>query len=93
MVEAEVVRLLSTGGERSREETLPKEEPGRGFYPLSEAARLLRVPLRSVLKWRETGEVEGELGSLNGRWRISKSYLKGLGVVGQTEEELAGMAL
>lgn len=80
---------MSTGGERSGEETLPKEEPGRGFYTPSEVARLLQVPLQDVLKWLETGEVEGELDSLNGRWKISKASLKSLGVVGQTEEGLA----
>ncbi len=87
-MEAEVLRLVSTGGERSGEGTLPAGESGRGFYTPSEAARLLQVPLRSVLKWLETGEVEAELDSLNGRWKISRSSLKGFGAVGQTEEEL-----
>ncbi len=86
---AELVRLLSTGGERAGEEALPEEEPGRGFYTLSEAARLLRAPVRSVLEWLETGEIEAELHSRNGRWRISKSSLKGFGAVGRTEEEFA----
>lgn len=86
---AELVRLLSTGGETAGEEALPEEELGRGFYTLSEAARLLRAPVRSVLEWLETGEIEAELHSRNGRWRISKSSLKGFGAVGRTEEEFA----
>ena len=79
---------MSTGGERLGEGALPLGESGRGFYTPLEAARLLQVPLRSVLKWLETGEIEAELHSLNGRWRISKSSLKGFGAAGQTEEEL-----
>jgi len=87
-VEAEVLRLLSTGGERSGEGGLPAGESGRDFYTPSEAALRLQVPLRSVLEWLETGEVEAdEVDSLNGRWKISKSSLKGSGAVGQTEEE------
>ena len=87
-MEAEVVWLMSTGGERFGEGGLPAGESGRDFYTPSEAALLLQVPLRSVLKWLETGEVEAEVDSLNGRWKISKSSLKGFGAVGQTEEEL-----
>ena len=88
MVVAEVLQLLSTGGERFGEGPLPARESGRGFYTPSEAARLLQVPLRSVLKWLETGEVEAELDSLNGRWKISKASLRSFGAMGQTEEEL-----
>ncbi len=80
---------MSTGGEKSGEGTLPARESGRDFfYTPSEAARLLQVPLRSVLKWLEAGEVEAELDSLNGRWKIPKASLKGFGAVGQKEEEL-----
>lgn len=79
---------MSTGGEKLGEGTLPAGESGRDFYTPSEAARLLQVPLRGVLKWLETGEVEAELDSLNGRWKIPKTSLKGFGAVGQTEEEL-----
>ncbi len=86
---AELVRLLSIGGERTGEEALPEEEPGRGFYTLSEAARLLRVPVRSVLECLETGEIEAELHSRNGRWKISKSSLRGFGAGARTEEEFA----
>ena len=80
---------MSARGARAGEEALPEEEPGRDFYTLSEAARLLRAPVRSVLEWLETGEIEAELHSRNGRWRISKSSLKGFGAVGRTEEEFA----
>jgi hypothetical protein len=80
---------LSTRGERAGEEAPPEEEPGRGFYTLSEGVRLLRAPVRSVLEWLETGEIEAELHSCGGRWRISNSLLKGFGAVGRTEEEFA----
>ncbi len=87
-MEAEAFRLLSNGGERSGEGTLPAGESGRDFYTPSEAARLLQVSLRSVLKWLETGEVEAEVDPLNGRWKISKASLQSFGAVEQTEEEL-----
>ena len=88
MVVAEVLQLLSTGSERSGEGTLPAGESGRDFYTPSEAARLLQVPLRSVLKWLETGEVEAEVDPLNGRWKVSKASLQSFGAVKQTKEEL-----
>lgn len=88
-MQAEVVRFLSTGGERFGERTLSEVEPKRDFYTLLEIARLLHVPLRSVLEWLETGEVEAELNPFNGRWKIAKASLQGFEPVGQTDEELA----
>ena len=88
-METEVIRFLSTGDKRYGEGALPVGEPKRDFYTPLETARLLQVPLRSVLEWLKTEEVEAELDPINGRWKISKASLKGFESVGQTDEELA----
>ncbi len=59
------------------------------FYTPSQAARVLRMPLRSVLEWLAAGEIEAELDPLNGRWKIPEASLKSSEPVRQTEEELA----
>ena len=46
--------------------------PTRDFYTLPEAAQILEVPQRSLLKSLENGEIEGELDSQSGRWKIPK---------------------
>ena len=46
--------------------------PTRDFYTLPEAAQILEVPQRTLLKSLETGEIEGERDSQSGRWKIPK---------------------
>ena len=46
--------------------------PTRDFYTLPEAAQILEVSQRSLLKSLETGEIEGERDSQSGRWKIPK---------------------
>jgi hypothetical protein len=46
--------------------------PTRDFYTLPEAAQILEVPQRSLLKSLETGEIEGERDPQSGRWKIPK---------------------
>src|SRR5215217_3708150 len=46
--------------------------PTRDFYTLPEAAQILDVPQRSLLKRLETGEIEGEQDPQSGRWKIPK---------------------
>ena len=46
--------------------------PTRDFYTLPEAAQILEVPQRSLLKSLETGEIEGERDLQSGRWKIPK---------------------
>src|SRR5829696_10498050 len=46
--------------------------PTRDFYTLPEAAQILEVPQRTLLKSLETGGIEGERDSQSGRWKIPK---------------------
>jgi hypothetical protein len=46
--------------------------PTRDFYTLPEAARILEVSQRSLLKSLEIGEIEGEQDPQSGRWKIPK---------------------
>jgi len=46
--------------------------PTRDFYTLPEAAQILEIPQRSLLKSLETGEIEGERDPQSGRWKIPK---------------------
>ena len=46
--------------------------PTRDFYTLPEAAQILEVPQRSLLKSLENGEIEGERDPQSGRWKIPK---------------------
>src|SRR5215210_1769479 len=46
--------------------------PTRDFYTLPEAAQILEVPQRSLLKSLETGDIEGERDPQSGRWKIPK---------------------
>ena len=46
--------------------------PTRDFYTLPEAAQILEVPQRSLLKSLEMGEIEGERDPQSGRWKIPK---------------------
>ena len=46
--------------------------PTRDFYTLPEAAQIIEVPQRSILKSLETGEIEGEQDPQSGRWKIPK---------------------
>jgi hypothetical protein len=46
--------------------------PTRDFYTLPEAAQILEVPQRSLLKSLETGEIEGERDLQSGRWKFPK---------------------
>jgi hypothetical protein len=46
--------------------------PTRDFYTLPEAAQILEVPQRSLLKSLEMGEIEGEQDPQSGRWKIPK---------------------
>jgi hypothetical protein len=46
--------------------------PTRDFYTLPEAAQILEVTQRSLLKSLETGEIEGEQDPQSGRWKIPK---------------------
>ena len=54
-----------------------------------EAARILHVPLRRVLEWLASGEIEAEQDPFSGKWSISKSSLQISEPVKQTEAELA----
>ena len=65
------------------------EANGGGFRTPAEAARILHVPLRSVLEWLSAGEIEAEQDPVSGRWSIPESALKGSEPVRQTQEELA----
>ena len=60
-----------------------------GSYTPVEAARILHVPLRRILEWLATGEIEGAQDPASGRWSIPGSSLEGTEPVRQTEEELA----
>jgi hypothetical protein len=46
--------------------------PTRDFYTLPEAAQILEISQRSLLKSLEMGEIEGEQDPQSGRWKISK---------------------
>jgi hypothetical protein len=46
--------------------------PTRDFYTLPEAAQVLEVSQRSLLKSLEMGEIEGEQDPQSGRWKIPK---------------------
>jgi hypothetical protein len=46
--------------------------PTRDFYTLPEAAQILEVSQRSLLKSLEMGEIEGEQDPQSGRWKIPK---------------------
>jgi hypothetical protein len=46
--------------------------PTRDFYTLPEAAQILQVSQRSLLKSLEIGEIEGERDPQSGRWKIPK---------------------
>src|SRR5215211_8980277 len=46
--------------------------PTRDFYTLPEAAQILEVSQRSLLKSLEMGEIEGERDPQSGRWKIPK---------------------
>ena len=46
--------------------------PTREFYTLPEAAQVLEVSQRSLLKSLEMGEIEGEQDPQSGRWKIPK---------------------
>jgi vacuolar-type H+-ATPase subunit I/STV1 len=50
----------------------------RGFYTLAEAAQILEVTQRRLLKMLQTGEVEGERDSLSSRWKIPKHTVQEL---------------
>jgi excisionase family DNA binding protein len=44
----------------------------REFYTLTEAARVLEIPQRRLLRMLETGEIEGEQDPHSSRWKIPK---------------------
>jgi predicted nuclease with TOPRIM domain len=46
--------------------------PARDYYTLPEAAQILEVSQRSLLKSLEMGEIEGEQDPQSGRWKIPK---------------------
>ena len=59
------------------------------FYTPSEVAEILGVPHRRVLERLDAGEIEAELDSRTGRWKIPKSSLNGSKTTGLTEAEAA----
>jgi excisionase family DNA binding protein len=50
----------------------------KGFYTVSEAAKVLGVGQRRVLEMLETKEIEGERDPASSRWRIPKRAIHGL---------------
>ena len=46
--------------------------PRRDFYTLPEAAQLLEMAQRRLLKMLESGEIEGESDPQSGRWKVSR---------------------
>ena len=44
----------------------------KGFYTVSEAAKVLGVGQRRILQMLETKEIEGERDPISGRWKIAK---------------------
>jgi len=50
----------------------------KGFYTVSEAAKVLRVGQRRVLEMLETKEIEGERDPASSRWKIPKRAIHGL---------------
>jgi chromosome segregation ATPase len=46
--------------------------PRRDFYTLPEAAQLLEITQRRLLKELESGEIEGERDPQSGRWKVSR---------------------
>ena len=71
---------------------LVERRPGKngdGFHTPAEAARILHVPLRRVLEWLASGEIEAEQDPVSGRWSIPSASLKSSEPAKQTEEELA----
>ena len=46
--------------------------PRRDFYTLPEAAQLLEVAQRRLLKELESGRIEGERDPQSGRWKVSR---------------------
>lgn len=62
---------------------------GDGFHTPAEAARILHVPLRRLLEWLASGEIQADQDPVSGRWRIPHASLKGSEPAKQTEEELA----
>ena len=67
------------------------EANGDGSHTPAEAARILHVPLRRVLGWLASGEIEAEQDPVSGRWSIPESSLKGSEPARETEEQLAWM--
>ena len=67
------------------------EATGDGSHSPAEAARILHVPLRRVLEWLASGEIEADQDPASGRWSIPESSLKGSEPARETEEELAWM--
>jgi excisionase family DNA binding protein len=63
--------------------------PNRDSYTLSEVAEILHVPLRRVLEWLASGEIEAEQDPHSGRWRVPKRSLMGSTPARQSEEELS----
>ena len=67
--------------------------PRRDFYTLPEAAQLLEVAQRRLLKELESGEIEGERDSQSGRWKVSRQAVDELAsevpsAEGPTEEPM-----
>jgi excisionase family DNA binding protein len=50
----------------------------KGYYTVSEAAKVLGVGQRRVLEMLETKEIEGERDPASSRWKISKRAIHGL---------------
>ena len=46
--------------------------PRKDFYTLPEAAQLLEITQRRLLKELESGEIEGERDPQSGRWKVSR---------------------
>lgn len=46
--------------------------PRRDFYTLPEAAQLLEIAQRRLLKELESGEIEGKRDPQSGRWKVSR---------------------
>ena len=60
--------------------------PTRDFYTLPEAAQILEVSQRSLLKSLEMGEIEGEQDPQSSRWKIPKHAVDGLLPTGSSPE-------
>jgi excisionase family DNA binding protein len=58
----------------------------RDFYTLTEAARVLEIPQRRLLKMLETGEIEGEQDPQSSRWTIPKHAVHELVPAGPSPE-------